>query len=162
MTTRTVWQPWETAPSYEQFYAERRHELARLLEEWGVDSNNAWPDRAVVVRVERPKVSAHWATQLIEIGRRGIHTHVRSYHLQRVIDQVIDVPGTLDVYWIVPSYGTRTMSNRQVSGYVFAGDEVIVVTLGCSHDHVNRIVRGRLDINHCLDCGSTWEYDSSD
>jgi hypothetical protein len=170
--TKTAYNPWELSFANESKSAADRHEVARLLEQWGCTSTGSWPNRAAITGVE------HELTQL------GLHvpgliaagaSMIQHGMTQTPINQALASAGfetTFEmhnyyVFFRLAHAGTAHYNNpASLTAYLMAQGRadlfVGVISLGCGHDsrQVERAANQYREYR-CNDCGYKWSVDSS-
>jgi hypothetical protein len=163
--TTTINRPWETSPSHDEYYHERRCHVADLLAEWGSTTNIRWPEGGRFVSIAEVAMTPAWFGQIVHVGKAGILRSIPGWKLTELFPAHRWTAFTHDVYFIEQLHGnvSKNVRPRTLYGYIVGTDYVRVVTLGCNHPNaaVSKSGRAYREFS-CPDCGYAWGVDSSD
>lgn len=162
----TVTQAWETSPAYEQHYAERRHHVAKLLEQWGSVRNTEWPDDARFVTIKGFDDQALMWRELVNIGRASIQKHLPGWKLAELFPQRTWDEATHDVYFTEVTNGNvhKQKHSNTLAAFILspAGNYVRCVILGCGHPYADATRQSSQYTEYrCPHCNYTWGVDTS-
>jgi hypothetical protein len=164
--TDTAQRTWELSAAYENWNAERRAHVVKVLDNFGASGYNDWPNRAAITDILVPEMRPSAMYNYVQCGTQGIHRNIPREKMPVAREIIWPNIGMFDV-WFVPAVHGNTDNARcsewELVAYITTLHDLVVIHLGCNHTD-KQVIRtaNQYTRYQCSTCDYTWGVDTSD